>query len=123
MNAPLKVLRIAHHGVVSEWRERERELRSLGADVTLISSKMWNEGGKRVRLSAEGDEFVRGAATIGRHPSAFLFAPAPLWRALGEQPDLIDLHEEPNSLAVAELRLLRWLRRSQVPFVLYSAQN
>lgn len=123
MDAPLKVLRIAHHGVVFAWRQRERELRALGADVSLISSKVWNEGGVAVPLRNEGDDFVRGAVTIGRHPSVFVFAPGPLWRALGDGPDVIDLHEEPNSLAVAEVRLLRWLRRSRAPYLLYSAQN
>ncbi len=123
MDAPLRVLRIAHHGVVSAWRERERQLRARGADVLLVSSKVWNEGGVDIRLEADGDGFVRGAATRGRHPSAFIFAPGPIWRALGEKPELIDIHEEPNSLAVAEVRLLGWLRRSRAPYVLYSAQN
>ncbi|NTV39123.1 MAG: glycosyltransferase family 4 protein, partial [Demequinaceae bacterium] len=119
----MKVLRLAHHAVVSAWRQRERELLGLDVDLSLISSRVWNEGGVDVRLSSDGDEFVRGATTIGRHPSVFVFAPWPIWRALGEGPDLIDLHEEPNSLAVAEVLLLRWLRRSRAPYLLYSAQN
>jgi glycosyltransferase involved in cell wall biosynthesis len=119
----MRVLRIAHHAVVSAWRQRERELAAQGVDVELISSRVWNEGGRDVRLDAEHDPFVRGAWTIGRHPSVFVFDPLPLWRAIGERPDLIDLHEEPNSLATAEVLLLRWLRRSTAPYVLYSAQN
>jgi glycosyltransferase involved in cell wall biosynthesis/GT2 family glycosyltransferase len=119
----VKVLRVAHHAVVSPWRQRERELRELGIDVTLVSAKAWNEGGVVVRLDEEGDGFVRGAATVGRHPSVFLFDPRPIWRALGEHPELIDLHEEPNALATAEVRLLRWLRRSRAPYLMYSAQN
>jgi len=118
-----RVLRIAHHGVVSAWRQRERELRARGIDVTLVSARVWNEGGARVPLRAEGDDFVRAAATLGRHPSAFLFSPFPLWRAIGEKPDLIDVHEEPSSLAVFEVRVIRWLRRSRAPYLLYSAQN
>jgi glycosyltransferase involved in cell wall biosynthesis/GT2 family glycosyltransferase len=119
----VKVLRIAHHAVVSPWRQRERELRDLGIDITLVSAKAWNEGGVVVRLDSGGDAFVRGAATLGHHPSVFLFDPRPIWRALGERPDLIDLHEEPNALATAEVRLLRWLRRSRAPYLMYSAQN
>jgi glycosyltransferase involved in cell wall biosynthesis/GT2 family glycosyltransferase len=119
----MKVLRLAHHAVVSAWRERERELRRLGIDVALISSKRWNEGGVDVRLQTDGDSFVQGAATIGRHPSVFLFDPMPIWRALGQRPELIDLHEEPNALVTAEVLFLRWLRRSRAPYVLYSAQN
>ncbi|TAM69459.1 MAG: glycosyltransferase [Microbacteriaceae bacterium] len=119
----MRVLRIAHHAVVSAWRQRERELRAADVDVTLISARRWNEGGRPVRLDADGDSFVRGAATLGRHPSVFLYDPRPIWRALGERPALIDIHEEPNALATAEVLLLRWLRRSRAPFVLYSAQN
>jgi glycosyltransferase involved in cell wall biosynthesis/GT2 family glycosyltransferase len=119
----MKVLRFAHHAVVSPWRQRERELRHRAVDVTLISSKRWSEGGVNQRFHADGDSFVRTAATVGNHPSVFVFNPFPIVRALGEHPDLIDLHEEPNSLAVAEVLFLRWLKRSHVPYVLYSAQN
>ncbi|HEY0260593.1 MAG TPA: glycosyltransferase [Lacisediminihabitans sp.] len=119
----MRVLRVAHHAPVSAWRQRERELRLLGVDLTLISAKRWNGGGRIVRLEPGEDTFVRGARTIGTHPSVFLFDPLPIWRALGEGPDLIDLHEEPNALATAEVLTLRWLRRSRAPYVLYSAQN
>ena len=105
----------------------------LGVVLTLISARRWNEGGRRVslrdgltdseRTGAEGLTVV-GAATIGRHPFGFLFDPRPVWRALRDRPDLIDLHEEPASVVVAEVLLLRWLTgRSSVPLVLYSAQN
>ncbi|NNC11862.1 glycosyltransferase [Planctomonas sp. JC2975] len=119
----MQVLRIAHHAVVSAWRQRERELRDQGVDVELVSSKVWNEGGRDVRLDVEDDDFVVGAATIGRHPSVFAFDPRPIWRAIGRRPDLIDLHEEPNALATAEVLLIRRLRGSKAPYVLYSAQN
>lgn len=119
----MRVLRVAHHGVVSAWRERERALRALGADVRLVSAKRWNEGGRDVVLDPGADGFVRGAATLGRHPNAFVYAPRPIWRMLGDAVDLIDLHEEPVALATAEVLLLRLLRRTKAPYLLYSAQN
>lgn len=119
----MRVLRVAHHGVVSAWRERERALRAAGVDVGLISARRWNEGGRDVDLEAGDDRFVRGAATLGTHPNAFAYDPRPLWRALGARPDLLDLHEEPFSLATAEVLALRALRRRRTPYVLYSAQN
>ncbi|WP_243062402.1 glycosyltransferase [Humibacter sp. RRB41] len=119
----MHVLRVAHHAVVSEWRQRERELRAQGVDVSLISAKVWNEGGRDVHLDTEDDGFVVGARTIGTHPSVFVMDPRPIWRALGKQPDLIDLHEEPNALVTAEVLLLRRLRGIRAPYVLYSAQN
>lgn len=120
---PLRVLRVAHHGVVSAWRERERELRRRGVDVTLVSANRWNEGGKDVELDAGGDAFVVGVDTVGFHPNGFLYDPRPLWRLLGQPWDLIDLHEEPCAAATAEILALMRLRRVAVPYVLYSAQN
>lgn len=119
----MRVLRVAHHAVVSAWRERERELRRRGSDVELFSARRWNEGGRTLELRAGDDRFVHGVATVGTHPNAFLYNPVPLWRALAAGPDLIDLHEEPFALATAEILLLRALRRSPAPYILYSAQN
>ncbi len=124
-NSPgLRVLRISHSAVVSAWRERDRELRRLGVDVILFSAARWEEGGAEVSFRPDGDEFARPVATFGRHPNLFLYDPRPLWRALSsDRWDLLDLHEEPFGVAVAEVFLIRWLRRRHVPFVVYSAQN
>jgi glycosyltransferase involved in cell wall biosynthesis len=62
--------------------------------------------------------------TVGRHPNLFLYDPRPLWRLLGSgRWDLLDMHEEPFGLAVAEVLLIRRLRAPGVPFVVSSAQN
>ena len=119
----MRVLRVAHHAVVSAWRERERQLRRYGVDLKLISAKRWNEGGRDVDLDAEHERFVMGARSFGTHPNAFLYDPRPFWRALSGRPDVIDLHEEPFALATAELLLLKKLRGDRAPYVLYSAQN
>lgn len=119
----MRVLRIAHHGVVAAWRERDRALRARGLDVRLLSARHWNEGGRRVTLRPGDDTFVAGVATIGSHPNAFLYSPWRIWRALGRRTDVLDLHEEPFALATAEILLLRRLRRQRPPYVLYSAQN
>ena len=66
---------------------------------------------------------MTGLRTWGRHPALFVYAPLPLWRALGRPYDVIDIHEEPFALATAEILLLRRLRRQRAPYVLYSAQN
>ena len=119
----LRVLRIFHSAVVGSWRERERELRRRGVDVALLSARRWNEGGSVVALDARPGEVVTGVRTWGSHPALFVYDPRPLWRALGEDWDVLDVHEEPFSLAVAEVLLLRRLRRARTPYVLYSAQN
>lgn len=124
----MKVLRVSHSAVVSGWRERERQLRSRGVDVRLLSARTWDEGGATIHLSPAPGEKVRGVRTVGSHPALFLYDPRPLWRALGEQWDVIDIHEEPFALATAEVLAIRTLRafltrQSPAPAMLYSAQN
>lgn len=77
-----------------------------------------------VAYSADGDEFVEAVGTVGRHPNLFLYNPLRLWRLLGRPGwDLLDLHEEPFGLAVAEILALRRIRAPGLPFLVASAQN
>ena len=77
-----------------------------------------------VEFDASGDSFAVPVRTFGTHPNLFVFDPRPLWRLLGDGPwDLIDVHEEPFSVAVAEVLVLRRLRCRHTPFLVYSAQN
>jgi glycosyltransferase involved in cell wall biosynthesis len=123
-SAPLRVLRISHSAVVTAWRQRDRELRRLGVDLALLSAAKWEEGGSLVGFEPAGDDFSRPVATVGRHPNLFLYDPRPIWRALASDDwDVLDIHEEPFGTAVAEVLVIRWLRRRHVPFVVYSAQN
>jgi glycosyltransferase involved in cell wall biosynthesis len=122
--ATLRVLRISHSGVVTAWRERERQLRRRHIDLTLVTASQWEEGGSMVPFTPSGDQFAVPVRTVGRHPNLFVFDPRPLWRLLGSGNwDLIDLHEEPFGVALAEVLLLCRLRGLRTPFVLTSAQN
>jgi len=122
--AGLRVLRISKSGVVTAWRERERQLRARGADLTLVSAARWEEGGRLQEVVPSGDTFVVPVRTVGHHPNFFLYDPRPLWRLLGTGDwDLVDMQEEPFGLAAAEIRLLMRLRCPDVPFVIFSAQN
>lgn len=124
----MRVLRVSHSAVVDAWRERERLLRARGLTVRVLSARAWDEGGREVRLAARPGEDVVGVRTVGRHPALFWYDPRPIWRALAQEWDVLDLHEEPYALATAEVLALRWLRslgggRTAPPYVLYSAQN
>ena len=122
--APLRVLRISHSSVVSSWRKREQGLRDVGIEVTLVTARSWQEGGGEVKLDTSADENVLGATTFGDHPCGFLYDPTAIWKALRSVPhDVLDVHEEPYSLAAIEVVLLRWLARRRQPLVFYSAQN
>lgn len=124
----MKVLRVSHSAVVSTWRERERQLRRRGVDVLLLSARSWDEGGTIVPLVPDPGEKVRGVGTVGTHPALFAYDPRAIWRALGHRWDVIDIHEEPFSVATAQILALRRLRsfltrQPPAPVVLYSAQN
>ena len=119
----MRVLRISHSSVVDAWRGRERALRDRGIQVTALTARRFDEGGAVVELIARPGENVAGVTTLGSHPALFLYDPRPIWRSLAETWDVIDIHEEPFALATAEILLLRALRRSRTPVVLYSAQN
>jgi glycosyltransferase involved in cell wall biosynthesis len=119
-----RVLRISHSAVVTAWRQRERLLRAGGVDLTLVTASQWDEGGALVPFTSDGDTFARSARTFGRHPNLFVFDPRPLWKLLGDGSwDLIDMHEEPFGLAVAEVLVLRALRGRKTPYLVSSAQN
>jgi glycosyltransferase involved in cell wall biosynthesis len=121
---PRRVLRIFHAGVMTPWRARERAMARLGIDVMLVCAESWNEGGAPVALDPGLDQFVVGVRTYGHHPNLFLYDPIALWRALrAARFDLLDIHEEPVSVAAAEVQLLAVLGGSRAPFALYSAQN
>ena len=119
----MRVLRVSHSAVVDAWRERERAVARRGVEVRLLSAAAWDEGGSRVALVPRSGEPVEGVGTLGSHPALFLYDPRPLWRALGEEWDVLDLHEEPFALATAEVLLLRALRGRRMPYLVYSAQN
>ncbi|MCU1459949.1 MAG: glycosyltransferase [Acidimicrobiales bacterium] len=113
-----------HSAVVSDWRERDRELRRHGCDVRLLGPRSWNEGGRSVEFERDGDDFVEAAKTWGRHPFLFVYSPLPLIRELRRRRlDILDVHEEPASLAAFEFRVLAWLFQRHVPIVFYGAQN
>ena len=119
----VRVLRISHSAVVDAWRGRERALAARGVDVEVLCAAEWVEGGVPVTPHPLAGETVIPVRTWGSHPALFLYDPRPIFRALRERWDVIDVHEEPFALATAETRLLAWLARQRAPLVLYTAQN
>lgn len=121
----LRVLWIHHSAVVTEWRHGLVDaLAELGVDATVVAAPRWNEGGALVELDAGPDERVFRAPTLGHHPYLFAYDPRPIRRALRAEPfDLVDAHEEPASIALAEILTLVDVTRRGLPVVCYSAQN
>lgn len=124
--SPVRVLRLYHSGVVDEYRQRERILRARhGYDVHLVCPPEWSEGGSIVRAPAEPDIPVHVVAVRGRqHPILFWYANRALRRVLRSvRPQIVDVHEEPYSLATAGILAAVGREAPSARICLYSAQN
>jgi glycosyltransferase involved in cell wall biosynthesis len=118
----IRVLRVYHAGRDRGHRARERALTAAGADVTLVVPREWRDSGAEARLSSESfvlaELAVRRSGDVQRHVYTDAAAPRRLIDAL--RPDVLDIHEEPFSLATRQ-----WLRAApaRLPVVMYAAQN
>lgn len=118
----IRVLRVYHAGRDSQHRSRERALVAAGIDVTLVVPSEWPDAGAETQLSPEPFPIVelpvRRAGDVNRH--AYLNRGA-LQRLIEEiQPNVLDVHEEPVSVAA---RQWLWAAHDELPVVMYTAQN
>jgi glycosyltransferase involved in cell wall biosynthesis len=122
----IRVLRVYHSAVVAEYRHRERLLAARhGYEVHLVCPPSWPEGGSVVEAAPDPQVPVHVVDVRGRrHPILFWYATAALRRLLRElRPDIVDLHEEPYSLAAAAaLRAVR-ADAPDARVCIYTAQN
>jgi glycosyltransferase involved in cell wall biosynthesis len=122
----MRVLRVYHSAVVDEYRQRERLLiERHGHDVHLVMPPAWREGGQLVKAPVASDVPIHVIDVRGRpHPNLFWYDPSALRKLMRDlRPGIVDLQEEPYSLAVASA--LRDLARTvpQAKVCVYSAQN
>jgi glycosyltransferase involved in cell wall biosynthesis len=118
----IRVLRLFHSAVVDEFREREHWLREKhGYDVRVVCPPAWPEGGSVVEAAPQNGVPVHVVPVRGRtHPILFWYSPRALRRVIDEfRPHLIDVHEEPYSLAAA----LALRSAGDLPLCVYTAQN
>jgi glycosyltransferase involved in cell wall biosynthesis len=122
----VRVLRVYHSAVVDEYRQRERALRKyFGYDVHLVCPPRWLEGGVAVEAPPASDLPVHVVPIRGRaHPILFWYRSVEFRKILREvDPHIVDLHEEPYSLAVAVARRAVRDVVPQAKICIYSAQN
>jgi glycosyltransferase involved in cell wall biosynthesis len=118
----VNIVRVYHGGRDASHRERERALQSAGTDVTLVIPASWPERGAQASLSAEHFRIievpVERAGDVNRH--AYRNGEE-LQRLIDElKPDILDLHEEPVSVAARQGLAAA---PSELPVVMYTAQN
>ncbi|MGY1779780.1 glycosyltransferase family 4 protein [Geodermatophilus sp. SYSU D01036] len=117
----MRVVRVYHAGRDPAHRARERALTALGIEVTLVVPRSWPESGAELSLSDEPFEVIeletRRAGDVNRHVYRDPTALVDLLSA--RSPDVLDVHEEPFSLAARQ-----WLRvAGTCPVTMYTAQN
>jgi glycosyltransferase involved in cell wall biosynthesis len=118
----VRVLRVYHAGRDPAHRARERALAAEGLDVALVVPHSWPESAGANRISEDAFQVVElpvvREGDVNRHAYR---EPEAIRRVVEEvRPDIVDLHEEPFSLAVHQ-----WLRAvpPDLPVVIYTAQN
>lgn len=122
----ITVLRAYHSGVVDEYRQRDRLLRARhGYDTHLVCPPSWHEGGRLVTAESDPDVPVHVVDVRGRrHPILFWYAQDQFRQVVRQvRPQIVDLQEEPYSLAVwAALRVIEQ-EAPEAKVCIYSAQN
>jgi len=127
---------LTFHSMVTRSNHRLAEELAAHPDVdlTVVTPTWWHEDGRHVEQEvAAGRGYrlivlpavqVKGThPTIVTHPNLFFYRRG-LARALSAvKPDIIDLYEEPYSLAAAQMLPLRAALAPRSKLVFYSAQN
>jgi glycosyltransferase involved in cell wall biosynthesis len=115
-------LRVYHAGRDRAHRERERALQAAAVDITLVVAATWPDPGGETELSQESFPIVELPVTrvgnVNRHSYDRAGQLEHLIREL--RPEVLDLHEEPFSIAARQ-----WLAAAprELPVVMYTAQN
>ncbi|HEU5012776.1 MAG TPA: glycosyltransferase family 4 protein [Roseiflexaceae bacterium] len=125
----MRVLLISHALVTrSNHRLPEELARFSDIDLHVFAPEWWNEESRSVQQEKTFDP--RYAIRLGKTayfrqpmPNLFLFRTG-LAQAIRElQPDILDVHEEPFSLAMGQILLLRRAFAPQARLMFYSWQN
>ena len=118
----VRVLRVYHGGRDPAHRNRDRALVAQGVDLTLLAPTSWPAPGSQHERSSESfpvvEQVVSRPGDVNRHRYADVGALRRLIREVG--PDLLDVHEEPVSVAG---RQLLGAAPAGLPVVMYTAQN
>ncbi len=122
-----KVLVIGHNYVFAENRKRLYELVKTGEfQMHLLSPRWWIENTIRIPFQKETNPnlMVRAGHTIFTGHNTLCFYLGGLIKSILEfDPDILDVHEEPWSLALLQIILVKKLFKLRAKIICYSAQN
>jgi glycosyltransferase involved in cell wall biosynthesis len=119
----VKVLTIAHNAVAASNRQRTAALASLPElRVGLLTPRWWNEEGRRIEVARDAPWRVGRTLATG-NGTRHVYLTGLLEAIRSNQPDVIDLFEEPFSLVALQTLVARDLLAPRAALVLYSAVN
>lgn len=122
----MKVLRIFHGGGVPAYQCRDERLAALGHEVQLLVPRMFRELPTATIAKSRNDSITVtpiGLYGLRRNPF-FFYNPIRIAHTLMRfKPEVIDIHEEPYSMAAASIVFGRLLSRSKAKVVFRSSQN
>jgi glycosyltransferase involved in cell wall biosynthesis len=122
----LRILRIFHGGGVPAYQRRDEEISALGHEVHLLTPKTFREL-PTITYSEIRSDVIRvtpiGLYGIKQNP-LFFYNPIRLAHIFrGFKPHVLDMHEEPYSLAAASVLVGRWVSGVKCKVVFRSSQN
>ncbi len=120
----MRVLTIAHNAVAESNRRRTEALSRLpGVEVSLLTPRWWFEEGRRIDVSNAAASWRVGRTIFTGNGTRYLYLTGLVEAIRATRPDVIDLFEEPFSLAALETVLSRDLLAPRAAVVFYSAVN
>ena len=125
----MKVLRLWHAAVVSEYRKKVRAIAAIpDVDLMLLIPPAWHEGGQRVRYTPDAGIDTGYGIRTGRiaHPDnirRYWFVNGLVSVLRTFRPDIVDMEEEPFSAVVCQV--MTWCRTLRIPakFIFHTAHN
>lgn len=124
----MKLLVIGHHFVVRENQRLIDELKNQNPDwhITLLTPRWWHENTKKTpleRTKSPDYTIVSGTTCFTGH-NTFSFYLTKLWQLLSKtRADVIEVYEEPWSLTLFQVVILKKLLGLKGKIICYSAQN
>src|SRR5581483_6217834 len=118
----MRVLRVYHAGRNPAHLGRERALQARGVELTLVVPGLWPAPDGQIDPPAEPFQILERPVTRVGDVNRHRYTDRRALRQLVDEvePDVLDIHEEPFSVAASQ-----WIAVAPpaVPIVMYTAQN
>ena len=124
----MKIFVIGHNFVLAENHKQIKCLleQDPALQVKLLAPPWWHENTRKIREEKSEDntyQIIKGQTLFTGNNTLYFYLNKLLVSLLSFKPDLIEIFEEPWSLSVLQLVILKKILRLKAKIVCYSAQN